>query len=86
MLVYQAVLWVLVSTGTHLPRLMQVRFSCPWIHPCPSACMCCEAFLAELQATHGRQLIVCIWPLTRRAEREQSLMCFVNVLSFSRDQ
>ena len=59
-LVYQAVSWVWVSTGTHLPRLMLVRFSCPWIHPCLSACMCCEASLAELRATRGRRLIMCI--------------------------
>lgn len=53
----QAVLWVWVSTGTHLPRLMLLRFSCPWIHPCLSAYMCCEAALAELQTTQGRSLL-----------------------------
>lgn len=82
-LVYQAVFWVWVSTGTHLPRLMLVRLSYPWIHPCLSAYMCCEASLAELQTTQGRQLIVCIQPFGEESGKANTPRCVfcVNVSS-----
>lgn len=58
---YQPVLWVCVSTGTHLFRLMLVRFSLPWIHACLPVCICTicgEACEEKAQCGHSQ---ICRW-------------------------
>lgn len=67
---YQALFWVWVSTGTHLPRLMLVRSSWPWIHPYVLLYVV-KRPQQSFRPLRGESLLSASSILTGREEREQ---------------